>query len=97
MQYMAYLALQVVNDVILDHIRSGIVRYVRCDTKRFTHTSVIIERHDDGKEEDIKADVAIFATGFKRPSVDFLPDDLFPKGYEVSTCSHNQEEHWPIP
>ena len=32
-------------------------------------------------EEELEADVVVLATGFERPSVDFLPQDLFPEEY----------------
>ncbi|KAF9244464.1 hypothetical protein BU15DRAFT_85859 [Melanogaster broomeanus] len=32
--------------------------------------------------EEISADVIVLATGYKRPSIDFLPRELFPEGYE---------------
>ena len=31
---------------------------------------------------EFPADVVVLATGFEAPSVDFLPHDLFPEGYE---------------
>jgi hypothetical protein len=41
-----------------------------------------------GKDEaEVVADVVVLATGFKRPSVGFLPEDLFPERYEVSAVS----------
>ena len=76
------------NDVILDHIRSGLVKYIRCDTERFTQNGVLIKHHEDDRIEEIRADVTILATGFERPGIDFLPDDLFPSGYEVSVVSY---------
>ena len=36
------------------------------------------------EEAEVFADVIVLATGFKRPTLDFLPGDLFPEGYEVS-------------
>lgn len=42
-------------------------------------------RRPRGKDEaEILADFVVLATGFKRPGVEFLPEDLFPEGYEVS-------------
>ncbi|KJA21925.1 hypothetical protein HYPSUDRAFT_186828 [Hypholoma sublateritium FD-334 SS-4] len=35
-----------------------------------------------GDERIIEADVIVLATGYKKPSMDFLPKDLFPEGYE---------------
>ena len=49
---------------------------------------VKIEEIPEGQEKVIPADVIILATGYKKPSVDFLPDDLFPEGYEV------RDRHW---
>ena len=37
----------------------------------------------DGAERLYKADVIVLATGYQRPSLDFLPQDLFPNGYKV--------------
>jgi len=73
----------VVNDTILGHVREGKVSYVRCDTERFTAEGVLVKKHSGKKEEvEIKADVVVLATGFERPSIDFLPEDLFPDRYE---------------
>jgi len=56
---------------------------VRCDTERFTAEGVLVKKHSGKKEEvEIKADVVVLATGFERPSIDFLPEDLFPDRYE---------------
>lgn len=40
------------------------------------------QKGKEGKSEDIPADIVVIATGFAQPSVDFLPEDLFPEGYE---------------
>lgn len=59
--------------------------YERCDTQRFTSEGVLVKKHADKEEEvEIKADVVVLATGFERPGIDFLPEDLFPERYEVS-------------
>ncbi|KAI0300613.1 hypothetical protein B0F90DRAFT_1668174 [Multifurca ochricompacta] len=34
------------------------------------------------RDEEIDGDVVVFATGFKKPSLDFLPQDLFPENHE---------------
>ncbi|EJD48241.1 FAD/NAD(P)-binding domain-containing protein [Auricularia subglabra TFB-10046 SS5] len=39
------------------------------------------QAQEDGKIEELRADVVVLATGFERPSVDFLPEDLFPEEY----------------
>ena len=31
----------------------------------------------------IKGDVVVLATGFKKPEISFFEDELFPEGYEV--------------
>ncbi|TEB35157.1 FAD/NAD-P-binding domain-containing protein [Coprinellus micaceus] len=36
----------------------------------------------EGEEREIEADVVVLATGFEKPSVDFLPKELFPEGYQ---------------
>lgn len=78
------------NDAFLTHIREGRAAYVRGDTRRITRDGVLINARgrdsrpgDAGEEREIRADVVVLATGFKKPSVDFLPGDLFPEGYEV--------------
>lgn len=38
---------------------------------------------DEPRVEEIDADLVVLATGYERPTIDFLPDDLFPEGYEV--------------
>jgi hypothetical protein len=43
---------------------------------RFTNTG------EDGRKENIPADIVVIAAGFAQPPVDFLPKDLFPEGYE---------------
>ncbi|KAH8111650.1 FAD/NAD-binding domain-containing protein [Phellopilus nigrolimitatus] len=72
----------VVNDVVLSHIRSGLVSYIRCSTERLTSKGVLIKNRGTETDEELAADIVIFATGFKRPSIDFLPKDLFPSNYE---------------
>ncbi|KAF7290443.1 hypothetical protein HMN09_01302600 [Mycena chlorophos] len=79
----------IVNDAFLGHVRSGACRYVHGDPIRLTKKGVkanVRERGmkpgDEGKEEIIGADVVVLATGYEKPSIDFLPDELFPEGYE---------------
>jgi hypothetical protein len=40
--------------------------------------------HNAPHLEEIKADLIVLATGYKRPDIDFLPHELFPEGYEAS-------------
>lgn len=46
----------------------------------------------EGEEREIKADVVVLATGFEKPSVDFLPKELFPEGYQVGLMSTGSPE-----
>ncbi|SCZ92474.1 BZ3500_MvSof-1268-A1-R1_Chr5-2g07892 [Microbotryum saponariae] len=75
----------IVNNDFLDHIREGKIAYKRGDTQEFTAQGVRFserERDQDIGEEGIDtvvtADIVVFATGYERPSIDFLPKDLFP-------------------
>ncbi|KZT65513.1 FAD/NAD(P)-binding domain-containing protein [Daedalea quercina L-15889] len=84
----------VVNDEFLEHVRAGRCKYVRGDTQGLTRGGVKISVRgrdskpgDDGKEEVVgaaqfPADVVVLATGFKKPDIGFLPEDLFPESYE---------------
>ena len=76
---------KVVNDKILGYIRNGTVEYIRCSTEKLTEKGVLTTLHDEGKKErEFEVDTIILATGFKRPSIDFLPKELFPEAYSVS-------------
>ncbi|KAM0746939.1 FAD/NAD(P)-binding domain-containing protein [Meredithblackwellia eburnea MCA 4105] len=75
----------IVNDMFLKHIRQGKVSYKRGDTKEITPQGVKFEQRekaskpgDGGVAQVETADVIVMATGFERPSVEMLPDDLFP-------------------
>jgi len=41
-----------------------------------------VEEIQAGEEKLLGADVIVLATGYKKPSIDFLPRDLFPDGYQ---------------
>ncbi|KAI0084557.1 hypothetical protein BDY19DRAFT_528999 [Irpex rosettiformis] len=79
----------VVNDEFLGHVRKGKCDYVRGDTERLTSRGVRVNVRqrgskpgDDGEIKEFDADIVVMATGFHKPKIDFLPDDLFPEGYE---------------
>ncbi|CAK5277517.1 unnamed protein product [Mycena citricolor] len=79
----------IVNDAFMKHVRDGSCKYVRGDTIKLTPSGVHAtvrgresKPGDDGKEEIIDADVIVLATGFEKPSIDFLDNSLFPDGYE---------------
>lgn len=42
-----------------------------------------------GIEKELEADIVVMTTGFKQPSLNFLPEDLFPGAYEVRLIFHN--------
>ncbi|KAF9478765.1 FAD/NAD(P)-binding domain-containing protein [Pholiota conissans] len=106
-----YESTPVVNDVFLDHVRSGRCRYIRGQPTRLTKDGVIVEARkskskskskswndnsgkapkttntaveeiEAGEEKLIEADVVVLATGYKKPTIDFLPEELFPEGYQ---------------
>lgn len=79
----------VVNDEFLGHVRAGRCQYIRGDTLGLTRESVKVSVRgrgskpgDEGEENEFPADVVVLATGFKKPDIGFLPEDLFPEGYE---------------
>ncbi|KAH9933997.1 FAD/NAD-P-binding domain-containing protein [Epithele typhae] len=79
----------VVNDEFIGHVKAGRCEYVRCDIERLTRSGVRVKvrgREDkpgEGKEaREIQGDVVVFATGFKKPEVNFFKDDLFPESYD---------------
>ncbi|OSX62773.1 hypothetical protein POSPLADRAFT_1141735 [Postia placenta MAD-698-R-SB12] len=79
----------VVNDEFLGHVRRGRCSYVRGDPQQLTSGGVRVNVRrraskpgDEGEEKEFSADVIVLATGFQKPEIGFLPDDLFPEGYE---------------
>jgi len=82
--------MQIVNDEFLRHVREKRVSYVHGDTLEIQKDGVRVnvrqrgsKPKDPGAENILSADVIVFATGYKKPGIDFLPKDLFPEGYEV--------------
>ena len=73
------------NNEILKHIREGKVKYIQCSTEKLTSSGVVAKLHvGEDVQKDYKADLIVLATGFERPSDEFLPKDLFPPAYDVS-------------
>jgi hypothetical protein len=77
-----------VNDAALEMVRRGEAEWLRGDIKGFTKDGVkLIVRAKGvpaggpGKERTIKGDIVVMATGFKRPSLEFLPEDNFEEPY----------------
>ena len=80
-----------VNDEVLDQIRSGHASWLRGDIKRFSadgkgmvfnHRAQGVPKGGPGREELIEGDMCILATGYERPSLSFLPSECFEKNYE---------------
>ncbi|KAH8921054.1 FAD/NAD(P)-binding domain-containing protein [Atractiella rhizophila] len=80
----------IVNNAFLSHIRKGNIKYYRGDLKKIDGSKAIINQRARGTKPgddpidtvDLDADIVVLATGFKRPSVDFLPKDLFPSSVQ---------------
>lgn len=67
------------NSEFFQHVRAGKAEYLRGDTLGLTTNGVRFNKRtrqskpgDDGEEVELQADVVVMATGFERPSVDFL-------------------------
>jgi hypothetical protein len=87
-----------VNSQVLEWIRKGRADWVRCDIGSFQEQGILVSRKIDEsrepfsgppstngetrKEELIKADMVVLATGFTRPSLDFLPEECFKDPYD---------------
>ena len=78
----------VVNDQVFNQIRNGQARWIRGDLERDVSDGVYVTRRargipkgGPGKSIHIPADVLVMATGFTRPSLRFLPDEMFPDNY----------------
>ncbi|KAH7031649.1 monooxygenase [Microdochium trichocladiopsis] len=77
-----------VNSDVMHKLRSGEAEWVRCDIEGFSDKGVIVNQRSKGvpkggpgKHRTIEADMVVMATGYKRPSLDFLPDDCFQDPY----------------
>jgi cation diffusion facilitator CzcD-associated flavoprotein CzcO len=98
-----------VNSDVMDKIRSGQAEWLRGDIKGFTEEGIRfnvrgkgVPKGGPGKSTLIKGDIVVMATGFDRPTLDFLPDDSFEQPYSppnwylqtfppqhVSVCCNN--------
>ncbi|KAH8819055.1 hypothetical protein F5884DRAFT_759318 [Xylogone sp. PMI_703] len=77
-----------VNSDVMDKIRAGGAEWLRGDIEHFTpdgilfnHRSKGVPKGGIGREKLIKGDMVILATGYKRPSLSFLPHDVFIEPY----------------
>lgn len=80
-----------VNDQVLDIIRSGKASWLRGDILSFDDSgkgiafnkrSRGVPKNGPGVEKLIEADIVIMATGHKRPSLKFLPEEVFQEPYD---------------
>lgn len=83
-----YRGTPMVNSAIMDKLRSGKAEWLRGDIKGFNEKGVIFNKRakhtpkgGPGREVVVEADMVIMATGFERPSLDFLPNEVFEEPY----------------
>ncbi|EYE97229.1 flavin-containing monooxygenase [Aspergillus ruber CBS 135680] len=76
------------NSELFDLIRDGHARWIRGDIVQvqedgilFNHRTQGVPKGGPGRESVVTGDVIILATGFKRPSLSFLPDEVFEEPY----------------
>ncbi|KAI9815203.1 MAG: hypothetical protein M1832_005538 [Thelocarpon impressellum] len=77
-----------VNTDVLDQIRSGKAKWLRGDVLGFEENGVRfnlraknVPKGGPGREILVEGDVVIMATGYQRPSLSFLPDEVFREPY----------------
>lgn len=77
-----------VNSRVFDLIREGKAHWYRGDIHGFEEGGVLfnhrqqgVAKDGPGREKLEEGDVCILATGFKRPSLNFLPDNVFEENY----------------
>ena len=77
-----------VNSDIFHQIRAGKAEWLRGDILgftengiRFNHRSKGVPKGGPGRESIVEGDMVIMATGFSRPSLAFLPNEVFKKPY----------------
>ena len=77
-----------VNSDVMDKIRSGKAEWLRGDIKIFTEDGIKFNIRDKGvpaggpgREQIIKGDIVVMATGYARPSLAFLPKENFKEPY----------------
>ncbi|KAK3952431.1 hypothetical protein QBC32DRAFT_341327 [Pseudoneurospora amorphoporcata] len=78
-----------VNSEVMNQIRSGKVKWLRCDIEGFAENGVKINRrkkgtnpNDQGQTEEIGGDMVVMATGYERPKLDFLPKECLEGDYK---------------
>lgn len=78
-----------VNSEIFRQIRAGKAAWLRGDIEEvrengifFNHRAKGVPKGGPGRHKLVEGDMIIMATGYQRPSLDFLPDDCFDEGYQ---------------
>ena len=76
------------NNDVLEQIRQGKAEWLRGDPEEFSEHGIYMNRRQQGVPKGgpgsrtlVTGDVAIYATGFKRPDLTFLPDQVFSEPY----------------
>ncbi|KAJ5779877.1 hypothetical protein N7457_007597 [Penicillium paradoxum] len=76
------------NDELFNQIRQGKAHWLRGDIVSveekgvvFNHRSKGVPKGGPGRERLVEGDIIVMATGFKRPSLSFLPDECFDEPY----------------
>lgn len=77
-----------VNSDVMEKLRKGEAEWIRCDIEDFTEKGIVVSKRDrgvppggPGRNRVINGDIIVMATGYKRPSLEFLPDDCFDEPY----------------
>jgi len=77
-----------VNSEILEQIRAGKASWLRGDIKsvqrngiRYNQRARGVPKGGIGHETNVDGDIIIMATGYERPSLSFLPDEVFAQPY----------------
>jgi hypothetical protein len=77
-----------VNSDVMELLRSGKAEWIRCDIEEFTERGVVVNQRDKGvpaggpgRRRVVAGDMVVLATGFRRPSLNFLPDECFDEPY----------------
>ena len=83
-----------VNSDIFHQIRTGKAEWLRGDIIGFTengikfnHRSKGVPKGGPGRESVVEGDMVIMATGYQRPSLAFLPDEVFTEPYQPPNWS----------
>lgn len=78
-----------VNSSIFHQIRNHKAEWLRGDIVSFTENGVKFRKRargvpkgGPGKEIEVKGDMVIMATGYQRPSLSFLPEEVFEEPYQ---------------